>query len=223
MGRLWIKYNWYKVKYKGLHLICNNYGYYGHLGRDCKVLLSHGVSAEGMVADEPKAMMARGYINNGNGSTIQVVSQGTMGSLVNYVHISDSNSKMVALKATQTCLDLGDWFETMRHLIEGHKRIILQSDSQEAIRLVKKDNSKFHKLGMIIVDVKFLLARECEAQKWARVTRNKIVRALRSKADNIQQVGADYYIWYQSRGRLVLRLGDYDIPHRKRASRAMVL
>ncbi|KAJ6981101.1 hypothetical protein NC653_024480 [Populus alba x Populus x berolinensis] len=41
------------------------------LGRDCKVLSSQGVLAEGMVADEPKAMVARGYMNNGNGSTIQ--------------------------------------------------------------------------------------------------------------------------------------------------------
>ncbi|KAG6758941.1 hypothetical protein POTOM_035404 [Populus tomentosa] len=52
------------------------YGCYGHLGRDCKVLSSQGVLAEGMVADEPKAMVARGYMNNGNGSTIQAVSQG---------------------------------------------------------------------------------------------------------------------------------------------------
>jgi len=43
------------------------------------------------------------------------------------------------------------------------------------------------------------------------------------KADNIQHVGPGRYIWYQSRGRLVLRWGDCDIPHRKRASRARAL
>jgi len=32
-----------------------------------------------------------------------------------------------------------------------------------------------------------------QAQMWARVTRNKIVRALRPKADNIWQVGSSYY------------------------------
>ena len=64
------------MKYKGLHLICNSCGCYGHLGRDCKVLSSHGVSVEGIVVDEPKATVARGYMNNGNGSTIQAVSQG---------------------------------------------------------------------------------------------------------------------------------------------------
>jgi ribonuclease HI len=40
----------------------------------------------------------------------------------------------------------------------GHRRIILQSDSQEAIRLVKEGNYKFHKLDVIIVDVKFFIA-----------------------------------------------------------------
>jgi hypothetical protein len=51
----------------------------------------------------------------------------------------------------------------------------------------------------------------CLAQKRARVTRNKTVRAVRPKADNIRQVGLGYYIWYQSRGRLVLMWGDCDI------------
>jgi len=45
----------------------------------------------------------------------------------------------------------------------------------------------------------------------------------RPKANNIQHVGAGCYIWYQSRGRLVLRWGDCDIPHRKRAYRARAL
>jgi hypothetical protein len=76
VGRLWIKNNWYKVEYEGLHLICNSCGCYGHLGRDCKVLSSHGVSAEGMVADEPRATTTRGDMNNGNGSTVQAVSPG---------------------------------------------------------------------------------------------------------------------------------------------------
>jgi hypothetical protein len=35
---------------------------------------------------------------------------------------------------------------------------------------------------------------EREAQKWARVTRNKTVRAVRPKADNIWQVGSGCYI-----------------------------
>jgi len=39
----------------------------------------------------------------------------------------------------------------------------------------------------------------CQAQKWARVTRNKTVRAVRPKTDNIWQVGLSCYIWYQSR------------------------
>jgi hypothetical protein len=34
-----------------------------------------------------------------------------------------------------------------------------------------------------------------QAQKWARVTRNKTVRAVRPKADNIWQVGPGCYIW----------------------------
>ena len=37
---------------------------------------------------------------------------------------------------------------------------------------------------------------------WARVTRNKTVRAIRPKADNIWQVGPGYYIWYQSKVRV---------------------
>jgi len=76
VGRLWIKDNWNKVKYEGLHLICSNYSCYKHLGRDCKVLSSHGVSAEGMVADEPKATTTRGDRNNGNDFTVQVVNPG---------------------------------------------------------------------------------------------------------------------------------------------------
>jgi hypothetical protein len=62
-----------------------------------------------------------------------------------------------------------------------------------------------------------------QAQKWAHVTKNKTMRAVRPKADNIQHVGLGYYIWYQSRGRLVLRWGDCDISHRKRASRVRAL
>ena len=38
-----------------------------------------------------------------------------------------------------------------------------------------------------------------QTQKWARVTRDKTVRAVRPKGDNIWQVGAGCYIWYQSR------------------------
>jgi len=33
----------------------------------------------------------------------------------------------------------------------------------------------------------------CQAQKWARITKNKTIRAVRPKVDNIQQVGPDYY------------------------------
>jgi hypothetical protein len=39
----------------------------------------------------------------------------------------------------------------------------------------------------------------CQAQKWAHVTRNKTVRVVRPKADNIWQVWPGCYIWYQSR------------------------
>ena len=38
-----------------------------------------------------------------------------------------------------------------------------------------------------------------QAQMWTRVTRNKTVRAVRPKANNIWQVGPGCYIWYQSR------------------------
>jgi hypothetical protein len=62
-----------------------------------------------------------------------------------------------------------------------------------------------------------------QTQKWARVTRNKTVRAVEPKVDNIQQVRSGCYIWYQSRERLILRWGDCDIPHRKRASRTRAL
>ena len=74
--RLWIKDNWYKVKYDGFHLICSSCGCYGHLGRDFKVLSSHGVSAKGMVANDPRAITARGDMNNDNGFTVHVVNLG---------------------------------------------------------------------------------------------------------------------------------------------------
>ncbi|KAG6782216.1 hypothetical protein POTOM_011610 [Populus tomentosa] len=51
-------------------------GCYGHLGRDFKVFSSHGVLAEGMVADDRKATTTRGDMNNGNGFTVQVVNPG---------------------------------------------------------------------------------------------------------------------------------------------------
>jgi len=76
LEKLWIKDNWYKVEYEGLHLICSNCGCYGHLGRDCKVLSSHSVSAEGMVVDELRATAARGDMNSSNGSIVQVVHPG---------------------------------------------------------------------------------------------------------------------------------------------------
>jgi hypothetical protein len=74
-------------------------------------------------------------------------------------------------------------------------------------------------------DARWFVVRvlERQAQKWTRVTRNKTVRAVRSKMNNIRQIRLGYYIWYQSRGRFVLRWGDYDIPHQKRASKAKIL
>ncbi|KAB5534151.1 hypothetical protein DKX38_017237 [Salix brachista] len=50
-----------------------------------------------------------------------------------------------------------------------------------------------------VVGVMILVICICLAHKWARVTRNKTVRAVRPKADNIWQVGPGCYIWYQSR------------------------
>ena len=43
------------------------------------------------------------------------------------------------------------------------------------------------------------------------------------KVDNIQHIRPGCYIWYQSRGRLVLRWGDCDISNWKRASKAKAL
>jgi hypothetical protein len=40
---------------------------------------------------------------------------------------------------------------------------------------------------------------ERQAQMWARIIRNKTVRAVRPKTNNIWRVGPGYYIWYQSR------------------------
>ena len=76
VGRLWIKDNWYKVEYGGLLLISSSCGCYGHLGRDCKVLSSHSVSAMGIVADKLKATTARGDMNSSNGSIVQVIHPG---------------------------------------------------------------------------------------------------------------------------------------------------
>ncbi|KAJ7014306.1 hypothetical protein NC653_003805 [Populus alba x Populus x berolinensis] len=72
-----VKDNWYKVKYGGLHLISSSCDCYGHLGRDCKVLSSHGtMSAKGMVIDELRATTTRGDMNSSNGSIVQVVYPG---------------------------------------------------------------------------------------------------------------------------------------------------
>ncbi|KAJ6949734.1 hypothetical protein NC651_003648 [Populus alba x Populus x berolinensis] len=77
IGRLWVKDNWYKVEYGGLHLISSSCGCYGHLGRDCKVLSSHGtISAKGMVIDELRAKTTRGDMNSSNGFIVQVVYPG---------------------------------------------------------------------------------------------------------------------------------------------------
>ncbi|KAG6790233.1 hypothetical protein POTOM_006381 [Populus tomentosa] len=57
---------------KGLE-IERSCGCHGHLGRDCKVLSSHGVSAKGMVADELRATTTRGDMNSSNGSIVQVM------------------------------------------------------------------------------------------------------------------------------------------------------
>ncbi|KAG6793605.1 hypothetical protein POTOM_002820 [Populus tomentosa] len=72
-----VKDNWYKVEYGGLHLISSSCDCYGHLGRDCKVLSSHGtMSAKGMVIDELRATTTRGDMNSSNGSIVQVVYPG---------------------------------------------------------------------------------------------------------------------------------------------------
>lgn len=34
VGKVWLKGYWYKVEYKGLHSICTNCGYYGHLAKE---------------------------------------------------------------------------------------------------------------------------------------------------------------------------------------------
>jgi len=63
------------VEYEGLHLICSNCGCFRHLGRDCKVLSSHGVSAERMVADEPRATATRRDMNS-NSFIVQAMRPG---------------------------------------------------------------------------------------------------------------------------------------------------
>lgn len=35
IGKIWLQDHWYKVEYEGLHLICAQCGYYGHLARAC--------------------------------------------------------------------------------------------------------------------------------------------------------------------------------------------
>jgi len=35
LRKVWIWGHWYKVEYEGLHIICGNYGCYGHHGRSC--------------------------------------------------------------------------------------------------------------------------------------------------------------------------------------------
>ncbi|KAJ6856835.1 hypothetical protein NC651_038503 [Populus alba x Populus x berolinensis] len=35
VDRVWIRDHWYKVEYEVLHIICEEYGCYGHHGRDC--------------------------------------------------------------------------------------------------------------------------------------------------------------------------------------------
>lgn len=36
VGRVWLKGNWYRVEYEGLHRICTMCGCYGHLTRECR-------------------------------------------------------------------------------------------------------------------------------------------------------------------------------------------
>lgn len=35
VGKIWVNDHWYKVQYKGLHLICTTCECYGHIGRNC--------------------------------------------------------------------------------------------------------------------------------------------------------------------------------------------
>lgn len=35
VGRVWLRDHWYRVAYKGLHLLCNKCGCFGHIGRNC--------------------------------------------------------------------------------------------------------------------------------------------------------------------------------------------
>jgi len=42
VGRVWIKYHWYNVEYKELHIIYRKCGCYGHHGKECKLIKKTG-------------------------------------------------------------------------------------------------------------------------------------------------------------------------------------
>lgn len=37
VGKIWVRDNWYKIEYEGLHVICSICGCYGHVSRNCSI------------------------------------------------------------------------------------------------------------------------------------------------------------------------------------------
>uniref|UniRef100_A0A6N2KFN2 Leucine-rich repeat-containing N-terminal plant-type domain-containing protein n=1 Tax=Salix viminalis TaxID=40686 RepID=A0A6N2KFN2_SALVM len=97
-----------------------------------------------------------------------------------------------------TTLDLGN--NDLRGRILGDELRNLRSLEELVLDDCSLDENSLQSLGALS-SLKNLSLQELSgvAQKWARVTRNNIVKAARPKADNICQVGSGCYIWYQSR------------------------
>ncbi|KAJ6898087.1 hypothetical protein NC652_024804 [Populus alba x Populus x berolinensis] len=115
------------------------------LGRDCKVLSSQGVLAEGMVADEPKAMVARGYMNNGNGSTIQANTNG-LGKTGSYAGVTTTTTKEnnsthdpgIAYPFGVECLDHATSKEGTINVVNSINRVLEIREDVVVPRLLSK-------------------------------------------------------------------------------------
>jgi len=99
VGKIWVNGHWYKVQYEGLHLICTNYGCYGHLGRNCTTtpppqpatVNHHG---EHLQTQQPSPTTTHSIQESQNGNSVTIFPQESSANNDTIISIDGENNEL---------------------------------------------------------------------------------------------------------------------------------
>ncbi|KAB5524180.1 hypothetical protein DKX38_021929 [Salix brachista] len=64
VGKVWIHNHWHNVEYEGLHIICNECGYYGHVARNCSSKNNVQMQSQGSAEHDNRKVSAEDIPTN---------------------------------------------------------------------------------------------------------------------------------------------------------------